>query len=298
MFSASDNLVAPQVVSFGPPEITRRHVASWSGMHADTVQVTRYEPFEYGFRAPYHLLVASERDERYEGETIIEGLATSSLRNFTHKLTLVPAGRRFQGWQKPRALTRVTYFYIDPQGPLLDPELGFADTQFEPRMFFFDRDLWETAMKLKTQVESPKLEPRHYSEALSLVLLHELLRVNNGPAAAKPAMRGGLAAWQQKRVADYLDEHLAEDISLATLAGLARLSPYHFARAFRQSFGIPPHRYHVSQRIERAKSLLANVSVPVTEIGVQLGFSGSSAFTATFRKFTGRTPTDFRRSLH
>jgi AraC family transcriptional regulator len=60
---------------------------------------------------------------------------------------------------------------------------------------------------------------------------------------------------------------------------------------------MPPHRYHVSRRIDHAKGLLANGSVSVTEVGLQLGFSGTSAFTATFRKFAGRTPTDFRRSL-
>jgi AraC family transcriptional regulator len=289
--------VATQVVRFGPSEITRRQVASWCGMHADAVQVTRHEPFEFSFRAPYHLLVAYERDERFDGETRIEGLAISLLRNFTHKLTLVPAGRRFDGWQKPRALTRATYFYIDPQAPLLDPELDFAETEFEPRMFFFDRDLWDTAMKLKAQVERPERGPRHYLEALSLVMLHELLRINSGAAAPEPVARGGLAAWQQKRVTDYIDEHLADDVPLATLAGLARLSPYHFSRAFGKSFGMPPHRYHVSRRIERAKSMLADLSVSVTEIGLQLGFSGSSAFAATFRKIAGRTPTDFRRSL-
>jgi AraC family transcriptional regulator len=194
MLSASENPVAPEAVRFGPSEIARRHVASWSGVHADTVQVTRYEPFEYSFLAPYHLLIASERDERLDGETMIEGLGTSTLRNFTHKLTLVPAGRRFHGWQRPRALTRVTYFYIDPHGPLLDPELGFADTEFEPRMLFFARDLWESAMKLKAQVEGPKLGAQQYSDALSLVMLHELLRINNGTAAREPEVRGGLAA--------------------------------------------------------------------------------------------------------
>jgi AraC family transcriptional regulator len=285
------------IVNFDPPDIARRHHMSWDGMRVDTVQIVKRDPFEYDFRSPQHLLIASERVERYEGETSVEGLPKSAARNITRKLSFVPAGHQFRGWQKPRALARVSYFYIDPQAPLLDPELGFAETEFKPSLFFFDRDLWESTVKLIGQVESASSGRRQYSEALSLVLLHELLRVNSGAAAPEPIAHGGLATWQKKRVADYIEEHIADEISLATLAGLVSLSPFHFSRAFRQSFGMPPHRFHIHRRIERAKCMLANVSTSVTEIGLRLGFSESSAFAATFRKFAGRTPSDFRRSL-
>jgi AraC family transcriptional regulator len=76
-----------------------------------------------------------------------------------------------------------------------------------------------------------------------------------------------------------------------------QLSPYHFSRAFKQSFGMPPHRYLTSRRIERAKSLLAERKLSVTEIGLDIGFSETSAFTSAFRKVTGETPTNYRRSL-
>jgi AraC-like DNA-binding protein len=110
-------------------------------------------------------------------------------------------------------------------------------------------------------------------------------------------VRGGLAAWQQRIVVTYIEEHLAEPISLATLAQLVRLSSYHFSHAFKQSFGTPPHRYHNGRRIERAKTLLAEPAPSVTKIGLILGFSQTSSFTATFRKTTGLTPTAYHRSL-
>src|ERR1700736_4176057 len=244
---------ARSLVDISPAEIVRRHSAGWPGLHVETVQVMRHTPFEYGYRAPCHLLIAAELAERYDGETFVEGLPRSTLRNFTHKLTFVPAGHDFRGSQRPRALTRTTYFYIDPDGPLADPALRFYEIEFKPRLFFYDRDLWETALKLKSLVENPGSMQRQYAEALGIVLIHELVRISRAAGRRGQFNRGGLASWQQKRIAAYIDEHVADDIPLATLAELARLSPYHFSRSFKRSFGMPPHRYHASRRIERAK---------------------------------------------
>src|SRR5262245_2526503 len=231
----SAGMVAP-VVRIAPSDIARRHITTWNGIWTDAVQVVRHEPFEYGIRTPHHLLIMTERAARDDGETLVEGLPTSTLREFSRKLSLVPAGHRFFGWQKPRMLTRVTYFYIDPRGPLIDPELRFAETEFKPRLFFFDKDLWETAAKLKAQSENSGVGHRQYAEALGVVMAHELLRLNNGATPAKERIRGGLAGWQERKVGQYIDEHFPEDISLATLAELVGLSPFHFARAFKQSF--------------------------------------------------------------
>jgi AraC family transcriptional regulator len=285
------------VVQFAPPDIVRRRMTTWKGIQMDAVQAVRREPFEYGLQAQHHLLIMTERAERDDGETLVEGLPTSTLHDFSRKLSLVPAGHRFFGWQTPRMLTRVTYFYIDPLGPLIDPDLHFAETEFKPRLFFFDKDLWETAAKLKTQSETTGPGQRQYAEALSIVLAHELLRLNNGTVPATQPIRGGLAGWREKKVAQYIDEHLSEDISLATLAEVAKLSPYHFVRSFKQSFGLPPHRYVSRLRMEQAKSLLANPAMSVTQIGFKLGFSETSSFTTTFRKHAGLTPTAYRRGL-
>jgi AraC family transcriptional regulator len=291
------DLESRSIVDFSPSEIVRRHSAAWSGLHVETVQVMRHTPFEYGFRAPCHLLIALELGERLDGETVVEGLPRSTLRDFTHKLTFVPAGHDFRSWQKPRVLTRVTQFYIDPREPLADPALRFGEIEFKPRLFFYDRDLWETALKLKSLVDHPGSMTRQYAEALGIVLTHELVRINSGAALREPVNRGGLAPWQKKRVAAYIEERVADDIPLATLAELARLSPYHFCRSFKRSFGVPPHRYHASRRIERAKQLLADRELSVTAIALDIGFSDTSTFTAAFHRLTGQTPSCYRRNL-
>src|SRR6202022_1915439 len=206
------------IVDISPSEIVRRHSAAWSGLRVETVQVMRHAPFEYAFRAPCHLLIAAELGERYDGETLVEGLPRSTLRDFTHKLTFVPAGHVFRGSQRPRALPRTPYFYIDPRGPLADPALRFDEIEFKPRLFFYDRDLWETALKLKSLVENPGSMQRQYAEALGIVLTHELVRINHDGRFRGRVSRGGLAPWQQKRGSAYIEEHGADDLPLPTTA--------------------------------------------------------------------------------
>src|SRR3984893_727632 len=289
--------VSRSLVEISPAEIVQRHSAAWPGLRVETVRVLRHTPFEYAFRARCHLLIAAEVAERYDGESFVEGLPRSTLRDFTHKLTFVPAGHDFRGWQRPRALTRTTYFYLDSRGPLADPALRFGEIAFRPRLFFYDRDLWETALKLKSLVENPGSMHLQYAEALGIVLTHELVRINGDAATRGPASRGGLASWQQKRLAAYIEDHVADDIPLATLAGLARLSPYHFCRSFKHSFGMPPHRYHASRRIERAKQLLANHELSVTRIALEIGSRDPDTFPATFHRLTGQPPSHYRRNL-
>jgi len=282
-------------VAFSPADIVERHPAQWRGLQAENVRVTTAEPFECAYQAPRHLLILSEQGERYDGETQVDGLPLSNQREYSRTLTFIPAGTRFHGWQKPRLSKKATYCYIDPSAPLLDPELGFSRVEFKPRLFFFDRDLWETMLKLKRQID--KGDDPLYAESLSIVLLHELLRLDRSNEQPQPAARGGLAGWQQKRVAQYIETHLSESIPLATLAELARLSPYHFARAFKHSFGVPPHRYHLMRRMDQAKLLLGKAGASVTEIALQVGFHETSSFTAAFRKLTDHSPTEYRRSL-
>ena len=156
--------------------------------------------------------------------------------------------------------------------------------------------VWETASKLKNAIESGQAKCLSYLEALSAVLAYELSRI--GQNAGEPAVsRGGLASWQRRAVVDYIEEHLGEEVALLTLAQLARLSVHHFCRAFKQSFGLPAHRYQVQRRVEVAKLLLAGRTMSITDIALSLGYAQTSSFSSAFRKMTGWTPTVYRREF-
>jgi AraC family transcriptional regulator len=286
-----------QVVEIYPPDVVKRRTVTWDGMAAEMVQATRNEKIELRFRAPLHLLAVCDHGMRSDGDTFVEGLPRSRLRDASRKLTFVPAGHEFQEWQEPRVLMRVMYIYFDPARMPTYSETDVAPAPLTPRLFFEDATLSDTILKLKRLIENATADSGPYCEALGIVLAHELVRLNAGSSRTEVPVRGGLAAWQERTVTTFIEEHLAEQIPLATLAQLARLSSFYFCRAFKQSFGVPPHRYHVNRRIEHAKSLLVKPASSVTEVGLAVGFSETSSFTAAFHKATGLTPTAYRRSL-
>ena len=105
-----------------------------------------------------------------------------------------------------------------------------------------------------------------------------------------PTNRGGLAPARANRICQYIDSHLQENIALEALADIAELSVHHFARAFRQSLGIPPHNYIVQRRVEHAQQLLRNTDLPLSEIAIVAGFTDQSHLARHFRTITGVSP--------
>ena len=117
-----------------------------------------------------------------------------------------------------------------------------------------------------------------------------------GQLTPPPQARGGLPPGAMRRVREYVETRLGESIDLAALAGIAALSLYHFARAFKQSAGVTPHHYLVQRRVERAQELLVRTELPLSEIALATGFSDQSHFARHFRQMLGLTPGQFRRS--
>jgi AraC family transcriptional regulator len=188
----------------------------------------------------------------------------------------------------------MTFLYLDPSAFRNSDDV---EDCFHPRIYFEDSFVWETASKLKNVIERSAVISAAYLEALSGVLGHELSRVNKEVVGEPGVSRGGLAGWQKRVVADYIEEHLSEQFCLRKLSELAQLSLHHFCRAFKQSFGIPAHQYQVHRRMEVAKVLLVDRATSVTEIALSLGYGQTSSFSSAFRKTTGWTPTAYRRQF-
>lgn len=108
--------------------------------------------------------------------------------------------------------------------------------------------------------------------------------------------RGGLSPAHLNRALEAIEARLPRSILVAELAASIPMSPFHFARAFKASVGVPPHRYILLQRIERAKALLEHGSEPISAISGRVGFKTTSHFTSVFRQLCGLTPARYRAS--
>jgi AraC family transcriptional regulator len=284
---------AEPTVKISPEGAVKRHCVGWYGLTAESIYAPAASRIECQYKASSHLLVMYFDGVRSNGETFIDGLTPSTLRNIAKKLTFVPANHAYTEWHETRAPMRISYLYLDPSRFSRANE---ADSTGVPKVFFADPVVWDTAIKLKAVIEDGRSD-ESYVDALTNVLAHELSRLNQEPVYETPSSRGGLAGWQMRIVAQHIETHLSKKISLATLAELSRLSPQHFCRAFKHSFGVPPHEYHIRRRIEKAKFLLAEREASITNVGLALGYSHTSSFSVAFRKVTGRPPRLFRRDF-
>lgn len=110
-------------------------------------------------------------------------------------------------------------------------------------------------------------------------------------------LKGGLAAHQRRQLMEFIETHLAEPMTLGELAGMCALSEYHFARMFRESFGLPPHQYVLARRMEHARRLLRMTDQALGEIALACGFASASHFSNRFRQVMGATPGNYRLAL-
>ena len=105
---------------------------------------------------------------------------------------------------------------------------------------------------------------------------------------------GGLPEGRLRRVTAYIESNLHRELRLADLSAVTYMSPYHFARLFKQATGVSPHRFVVQRRIDAAMALLTDSSSSITSIARTVGFTTASHFATTFRRMIGVTPTAYR----
>jgi AraC family transcriptional regulator len=163
----------------------------------------------------------------------------------------------------------------------------------EEHTVFQDPLLRQIGLALWRELEQPTPAVKLYTQTAAQLLAMHLLRSSTAGGATQESSQG--LNWQQmRRIMDFVQDHLDQDLSLEALAQQVGFSPYHFARLFRHTTGESPHQFVLRQRIERAQRLLDTSEMPLIHVARVCGFANQSHLTQTFKRHLGLTPRTYR----
>jgi AraC family transcriptional regulator len=174
---------------------------------------------------------------------------------------------------------------------------GGRSPELMPRLNFQDPKLFALLALISAEAEDPGRHERLFLEQLIDLLCIQLLRAHSAFPLPLVDRHGGLSARQLSRLTAYIRDHLDEPIGLQELADLVGLSRFYLCTAFRKATGYTPHQWLVRLRMERARGLLADRRLSITEIAFSVGYQTPSSFAHAFRAAIGITPSTFRENL-
>lgn len=169
--------------------------------------------------------------------------------------------------------------------------VGARMSGLEARFQIRDPQIEHLAWALNVERADAYPGGRIYTDLLGMALAIHLL----GRYGAPPLPYGGLGKRQLRKVTDYIEDNLDQDMALARLAALLDMSVSHFSALFKRAEGIPVHEYVIRRRVERARTLLQVSNLPVSQIALDVGFAHQSHLARWMRRLLGVTPTDLRR---
>jgi AraC family transcriptional regulator len=262
---------------------------AWTGI---TVEGHHLPPIQFPERtAKSHLIAVHFRPARLVW--FLGGRAQTNMMK-RGSLDIVPQGTLLGGYSKDE--TEFLMLALDPGlVERVASEAGAANyVELIRKLGIRDSQIQHICMALKSELEADCPSGRLYGDALAVALAAHLLAHYAVHLSSAHGHSAGLPACKLRRVIEYINDNLSEDLTLAELAQVAAMNPHYFSRAFKQATGTPPHRYVTNCRVEKAKTLLADDELPLVEIGLSVGFQNQSHFTTLFHKFTGVTPKAYR----
>jgi AraC family transcriptional regulator len=212
-------------------------------------------------------------------------------------VTLIPAGLSSEWiWKRSRTID-ILHLYLKPAFLRQVAEATDRNPdqlEMVNRLGVDDPQIHHIGLALKAELEAGCPSGSLYAESLATAIAIRLLQTySTANQTRSPHPQRGLTERELRTVIDYIDAHLADQLTLAALATQVRLSPCHFAYRFKQAAGLTPHQVVIQRRIDRAKQLLRNSELSLSDIADRVGFADQSHFSRHFKRCTGLTPKVF-----
>jgi AraC family transcriptional regulator len=212
-------------------------------------------------------------------------------------LKIVPAGFS-RIWRTAAPSTKMVVNVSPALVAAAADELGVVAgrVHIAPQLHLNDPRIEHIAWALKAELETEEPLGRLYADSLGLALAAHLARSSTSRLGPRSVARAPSRA-RLRRVTEYIEAHIATDLTLAELAAVAGVSPSHFKAQFKAGFGVPVHQYVIRSRVERAVSLLLDAGAPLCDVALQAGFANQSHMALCVRRVTGTTPAVLRSAL-
>jgi AraC-like DNA-binding protein len=271
----------------------QRSSRSWDYGRVDRIRVSG--PHQARLVRPAHTLIVYDGYHSEDGGTTINGdvwfdqKRTPAKRVIGQVADIIPSGCDFDAMSYAEGTLSYTAISISPQLIESMPG-GKAGLVIEPGANLRNPLLKQLCLGLQQS------DSELHATSLMIAMLAETARYQQAAAPAE-LHRETLSRPLCERLASYIEDNLGENITLQALANIAELSIYHFSRAFRQHFGLPPYQYVLSRRLERARQQVTQTALTLTAIALQCGFSSPGQFSTQFRRYFGQTPSAMRVSV-
>lgn len=255
------------------------------------------QPHRVRFRSPSHTLMVFDQGSFVDGERWINGVRAGTPGPLDRGIDVVPANVELVALAGAGSNITATLISIyEEETPVSrDVEMD-RQANLTPALSLGGEFLNVLTARVR-QVMQEGHDPRYLETIISL-LFQEVIRAQSDSATLRECRTsGGLSPRTRRLVREFLHQNLDKAVDLDGLASYVGLSRFHFTREFKASFGVPPHKYLLNLRIQRASELLRTTKSPITDIALDVGFSCSSDFSRAFKQILNCSPREFR-SLH
>jgi AraC family transcriptional regulator len=277
------------------PALRSSEDLAWQGLYVQHHQQPAWETPEYAHTR--HMLLIHNANPTIQAERQFDGHRQLEQLGGKTNIVIVPAMIQHRAnWSQASPFSLI---FIEPDflTRVAHESITTDDVELIPQYAMQDRCIDQIGRSLSAELENNQLNSKLFADSLTIALSIHLLRHYANIQQPIREYTGGLSQRKLQQVIEYINEYLSENLTIAAIAEQVEMSPYHFARLFKQSMGLSPYQYVMQQRIERSAYLLRTTTLSVAAIAVQVGFLTHNQFTIQFRKFLGTTPSNYRKQV-